>query len=229
MTDWVTISALATAGGTLVLAVATFQSVQSANRSARIAERSLLEGVRPVLIPSREDDASQRIRFGDDVILTVPGHGAAAKAKHEVAYLAMALRNGGAGLAVIHGWRARAAPDSRPTVDPVRVGEPIDTDQFPAQRRPDISEFRRQQLDLYVPAGETGYWQGAMRTATEPGHDEVMAALGEDRNLWIDLLYGDYDGGQRTIVRFLLGGWGEDGSRRVSVLRYWNVDRDDPR
>ena len=38
MADWATISSLATAGGTLVLAVAIFASVRSANRSARIAE-----------------------------------------------------------------------------------------------------------------------------------------------------------------------------------------------
>ena len=38
MADWQTISSLATAGGTLVLAVATFSAVRSANRSARIAE-----------------------------------------------------------------------------------------------------------------------------------------------------------------------------------------------
>ena len=33
MTDWTTIASLATAGGTLVLALATFASVRSANRS----------------------------------------------------------------------------------------------------------------------------------------------------------------------------------------------------
>jgi hypothetical protein len=49
--DWVTISALSTAGGTLVLAGATFASVRSANRAARVAERSLLAGLRPVLVP----------------------------------------------------------------------------------------------------------------------------------------------------------------------------------
>ena len=53
MADWVTISSLATAGGTLVLAIATFSSVKSANRSARVAERALLAGMRPVLMPSR--------------------------------------------------------------------------------------------------------------------------------------------------------------------------------
>ncbi len=52
MADWVTISALATAGGTLVLAVATFSSVRSSNRSARVAERALMAGLRPVLMPS---------------------------------------------------------------------------------------------------------------------------------------------------------------------------------
>ena len=62
MADWVTISSLATAGGTLVLAVATFSSVKSANRSARVAERSLLAGQRPLLIPSKEDDPTEHIR-----------------------------------------------------------------------------------------------------------------------------------------------------------------------
>jgi hypothetical protein len=40
MADWPTIASLATAGGTLVLAVATFSSVRAGRRSTRIAERS---------------------------------------------------------------------------------------------------------------------------------------------------------------------------------------------
>jgi hypothetical protein len=56
MADWVTISSLATAGGTLVLAAATFASVRSGNRSARIAERALQVGMRPLLTPSRLED-----------------------------------------------------------------------------------------------------------------------------------------------------------------------------
>jgi hypothetical protein len=80
MADWVTISSLATAGGTLVLAVATFSSVKSANRSARIAEQSMLIGTRPVLIPSREVDPTERVRFGDGTFLNIAGHGAAAEA-----------------------------------------------------------------------------------------------------------------------------------------------------
>jgi hypothetical protein len=44
----VTISALATATGTLVLAVATFASVRSANRAARVAEQAFLIGQRAI-------------------------------------------------------------------------------------------------------------------------------------------------------------------------------------
>jgi hypothetical protein len=61
--DWTTVSALATGGGTLVLAVATFASVRSANRAARTAERSLMAGLRPLLVPSRLDDSQQKVYF----------------------------------------------------------------------------------------------------------------------------------------------------------------------
>ena len=43
--DWATVASLATALGTLVLAVATFSAVRSGNRTARAAELSLLTGV----------------------------------------------------------------------------------------------------------------------------------------------------------------------------------------
>jgi hypothetical protein len=42
--DWVATSSIVTAAATLVLAVATFASVRSANRAARVAGRSLLAG-----------------------------------------------------------------------------------------------------------------------------------------------------------------------------------------
>ena len=65
MADWVAISSLATAGGTLTLAATTYASVRSANRAARAAERSLLAELRPLLVPSRLDDPQQKIRFAD--------------------------------------------------------------------------------------------------------------------------------------------------------------------
>jgi hypothetical protein len=208
--DWVIISSLATAGGTLVLAAATFSSVKSANRSARVAERSLLAGLRPVLIPSRDDDTSEQVRFGDGVILTVPGHGAAFKLVDEKLYLAIALRNGGSGLAVIHGWRAE-------------VGERTTSTQ------PDPAAFRRQARDLYIPAGETGFWQGPIRDREDPDYASLRAAYEERRRVLIDVLYGDHEGGQRTIARFGVSPWPDIEGERAEILRYWNLDRDDPR
>src|SRR6204780_3003380 len=105
MADWVTISALATAGGTLVLALATFASVKSANRAARAAERSLLAGLRPLLMPSRLEDAPQKVGFSDLKWMTVPGGQGAAEAAEEAVYLAISVRNVGTGIAVLHGWQ----------------------------------------------------------------------------------------------------------------------------
>ena len=51
--DWGTVAELATAGGTLALAISTFASVRSANRAARASEEALLVGLQPLLVPSR--------------------------------------------------------------------------------------------------------------------------------------------------------------------------------
>jgi hypothetical protein len=180
MADWATISSLATAGGTLVLAVATFSSVRSANRSARLAERSLMVGLRPVLVPSRENDPRERVRFGDGVLLTVHGHGGAVllDEDEENIYMAIALRNGGSGLAVLHAWHA----------------EPRETSLDEA---PDVEGFQRQQLDLYIPAGDTGYWQGRISDPSSPNFKRVRQALIDHVPLMVDLVYGDHEGGQR--------------------------------
>src|SRR3954470_4261832 len=104
MADWATISALATAGGTMVLAVATFASVRSAQRAARTAERALLAGIRPVLVTSRLEDPPEKVGFVDDVWLKVPGGRGAAQVSDEAICLAIALRNVGSGLAVLDRW-----------------------------------------------------------------------------------------------------------------------------
>lgn len=47
--------------GTLVLAAVTVGAVRSANRAARVAERSLLAGLRPVLLTSTLDDRVEKV------------------------------------------------------------------------------------------------------------------------------------------------------------------------
>src|SRR5271156_6039646 len=96
-TDGTTVSALATAGGTLILAIATFASVRSANYAARTAERAFQVGLRPVLFPSHLEDAAQKIRWVDDHWVSIPGGTATVEALDDATYLAMSLRNVGRG------------------------------------------------------------------------------------------------------------------------------------
>src|SRR5689334_17052486 len=121
MADWSTIASLATAGGTLVLAVATFTSVRSANRAARVAEQSLLTRTRPLVVPSRLEDPPEKIGFMDEHWVRVPGGGGTAEVVDGVVYLTMSLRNVGAGIAVLDRWFV--------PVDPVEQsrshGEPV--------------------------------------------------------------------------------------------------------
>lgn len=208
--DWVTISALATAGGTLVLAVATFASVRSANRAARVAEQALLVGLRPLLVPSRLDDATQKVSFQDDKWLVVAGGRAAAEATAEAVYLAMSVRNAGQGIAVLDGWRFY----------PER--------QIGVNDQPPLESFTRLSRDIYVPAGDVGFWQGTFRDPSSPAFAEAYAVVSQRRPFTVDVLYGDNEGGQRTITRF---GFlpHSDGTWIPAAARYWNVDRAQPR
>src|SRR6266566_2511751 len=112
MADWSTIASLATAGGTLVLAAATFSSVRFGQRSTRIAERyteiaerALLIGLRPVLAPSRVTDPPEMVRFGEGRMVSVAGGMAAVESDGENYYFVIPLRNVGSGLAVLQSWR----------------------------------------------------------------------------------------------------------------------------
>ena len=217
MADWSTIASLATAGGTLVLALATFSSVRSGQRSTRIAERStavaersLLLGLRPVLVPSRVTDPPETVRFGDGRMVRVEGGTAAVERDGERYYLVIPLRNVGNGLAVLQAWRfAARRPDlSTPHAEP--------------------SEHRRQTRDLYVPAGDTGFWQGAIREPDDPFREGLLEAFSDGEVLTVDLLYGDHEGGQLTISRFILSRE-EDGRWLPGVVRHWALEGVDPR
>jgi hypothetical protein len=210
MADWVTISALATAGGTLVLAGATFASVRSANRAARAAERSLLAGLRPLLMPSRHGDPPQKVGFVDEKWLLAPGGMGAAEATDDAVYLAIALRNAGAGIAVLHGWRFYPERNLR------------------MERHPPLNTFTRLTRDLYIPANDLGFWQGAFRDPSTDEFRAARAAIDGRSPLTVDILYGDHEGGQRTVSRYALLPRDDDGWI-ASVARHWNVDRDDPR
>jgi hypothetical protein len=206
--DWQTISALATAGGTLVLAAATFGAIRSANRSARVAEQAFLTNMRPLLIQSQFGDPPMKALWNDRHVAKVEGGRAVAEHVGDVIYLAIGVRNMGSGIALMHGWSIR--PDFNRD-DPVPV-----------------EDFRRLAVDLYVPPNGAGYWESALRDPAEPIYAEVAKCVDEREPFIVDVLYGDQEGGQRTISRFVVLPASDDGWY-TQAPRHWTVDRPAPR
>jgi hypothetical protein len=209
MPDWSIIASLATAAGTLVLAVATFSSVRSGRRAAGVAERALMAGTQPILAPSRLQDPDTKIMFMEQHWVVVPGGQAVAEVTPEAIYLAISIRNVGPGLAVLHSWSINS------------------TNLSPELPHADPKAFHRLTRDLYVPSGELGFWQGALRDPTNEEFAGVAKAIQDKQTLFVDILYGDHEGGQRVISRFILTA--HDDRRLAAVGRYWNLDRAEPR
>jgi hypothetical protein len=207
--DWQTISSLATASGTLVLAAATFAAIRSSNRNARIAEQALLTGLRPLLVQSLVDDPTHKAVWNDRHTAHVPGGRAIAEHEGDVIYLAIGLRNVGSGIALLHGWDPRPHP-------------------FGDRTHAEPDEFRRLIVDLYVAPGGTGYWESAIRQADDPARSAIVEAIAAREPFAMDLLYGDQDGGQRTISRFIIMPAADDGWY-TQAARHWTLDRPSPR
>jgi hypothetical protein len=220
--EWATIASLATAVGTLVLAIATFASVRSANYSARaadraartaeqssrIAERSLLAAERPLLMSSRLQDPEQKIQFMEGRFLRVGGGCATLEVADRVVYMVISVRNVGTGLAVMHGWYVEAGGQPQPA-------------------HPPLEDFTTQTRDIYVAAGDIGFWQGALRDPATAAFETVAAAVEAGDPMMLSVLYGDWEGGQRVISQFALRRAND--KWLTTTGRHFNVDRPDPR
>jgi hypothetical protein len=172
----------------------------------------LLVGMRPVLVSSRAEDPPQRVGFSDDVFLEVPGASGAARVADGKIYLAISIRNVGSGLGVIHGWHA---PTDWERGD-LTIGHA------------EPEEFRMLGRDLYIAPGDSGYWQAAMRDPGDDLHEPIARAIEAGADVPIDILYGDHEGIQRWISRFVLRA-AEAEERSVAVVRHWSMDGRDPR
>jgi hypothetical protein len=210
MTDWSAISNGATGAGTLVLALATFASVRSANRSARIAERSLSVGMRPVLFPSRLTDREEKIFWNDEHHVLLPGGQVVAEIVDNNVYLAMSVRNVGNGIGVLLGWHVEAR------------GQNLSVEAR------DLALFREQTRDLYVPPGDISFWQAGLRDPDDEHYKVAHRAIVNRETLVIHLLYSDHEGGQRTITRFAAFPIRDD-KWLSSVSKHWFLDRQNGR
>jgi hypothetical protein len=209
MADAAAIASIISAGGTLVLAGATFAAVRSANTAARTAERSLMAGLRPLLIPSRTTDPPMKVLWSDSHFIRLEGARAYVNKTDEVIYLAVGVRNAGTGMAIVHGWDPLENVFDRPTHN-----EP--------------EAFRRQGMDIYISPGEPGYWESAIRDLNDPTCRWLGRTIDERRTFGLDILYGDQEGGQRVVSRFIVVPTGDDAWYTQSG-RHWNIDRPEPR
>jgi hypothetical protein len=217
MADAAAIASLATAGGTLVLALATFSATRSANRAARVSEQALKVGLRPVLFNARPQDPPQKVGFVDEHWLLLRDGLAAVQVRDGNIYMAIPLRNVATGLAVLHGWHLSTERPRSETPPPP------------------VEEFRRLSRDLYVPAGDISFWQAAVRDRSDPLYEPVQEAILGGTPMTIEILYGDHEGGQRTVTRFYVSPRAETAEAeepwlwRCTTSRHWNLDRPDPR
>ena len=222
--DIATIAELGTAVGTLFLGVATFSATRSANRSARVAERALLLGLRPVLTPARPEDAEQDVIFGDGRTVHVAGGQAAVEVAGEHVYLAIPLRNVGPGLAVLQRYDVL-------TKNPIGEGgfEVVHGRDDRAERTfGSLDRYRDQHRDLYIAAGDTGYWQAAFREPADEWRQALIETVAARQAFSVDLLYGDREGGQHAISRFNIVP--EDaGTWFCTVVFHWALEGIDPR
>jgi hypothetical protein len=89
-----------------------------------------------------------------------------------------------------------------------------------------VDQVHMLQLDLYIPPGKAGFWQIAFREE-DARREEVRGPVERRERFAVDLLYGDYEGGQRVITRF--GVLPRETGWEARVVRHWQLDRADPR
>ena len=220
MTDWATLADVGTAAGTLILAGATFVAVRAAARSTRIAERALLSGQRPVLAAAGPGDGAESVQFADGRVFSLRNGHALVRLDAGVIYLAIPLSNVGAGLAMLHGYRLRGESANDVARDPRGVAGHLRGDPPPPP-----GTFAPQQRDLLISATRSGFWQAALRDPAAPVYQETAQAMATGGRVTVDVLYGDHEGGQPSVTRFVLlpdpdpdaDAW------RCDATRYWSL------
>jgi hypothetical protein len=124
-------------------------------------------------------------------------------------YLTASLRNVGPGIAIMHGWEFYPERNLNPPPKP--------------------EDFRQLTRDLYLAPGEVGFWQGAFRDVADPQHAVARDAIKAGGPVSADILYGDYEGGQRIISRFSMVTRDGHDARLLSATRHWHIDNPEPR
>ena len=210
MADASTIASLATAGGTLVLADRdvlrdAFGEPLHAHRGTRTRPQSAAAAH-----PAHEWEPAERITFRDEIVELRAGY-AAVEQRSNGLYFAAQLRNVGAGIGVLTSWKVKGETNMD-----ISLSEYVEP--------PDPTHFVLQQRSLYVPAGDVGYWQGAIRDGdTDRGDADAIRRTIEVRGvLTLFLRYADQDGGHDTITRYSIMP-DDNGDWLIGIGRHWSL------
>jgi hypothetical protein len=156
------------------------------------------------------DDPVQKIMFLGGYWVSAAGGRAAVEQIDGSVYLAISTRNVGSGIAVCQGWTVR--------FDPLGTAN--------AYHSP-LEDFRLQSRDLYIPSGDIGMWQGALRNPDDPRRACVIDAIEQRSPISVELLYSDLVGRERTISRF--GLIPTKDTWIANLNRHWFLDWAGPR
>ena len=181
-----------------MLAIATFASIRSANRSARIAEAAFRANLRPVLVTSRLDDPDPEDPLDGQPLGAAggrPGHRRARRRQHLYGDFAPQRRAGARG--------ARSGgPSAR--VDEARHG--------PAPDNPTSSGGRRGTSTS--PRTTSGSGRRRSGSPTDPDYAWLCARTSRQRSRSpSNCSTATHEGGQRTITRFGMIPYQIDGRR----------------
>jgi len=216
MAVWVVLADIGTAAGTLVLAASTFVAVRASVRSTRIAERALLAGQRPVLAPTGPDDPAESVQFADGRTFSVNTGQALVHDEAGIIYPAIPLRNEGVGPALLRGYRLEGEVRSEVARDPRDVAR-----HLRGNPPPQPESFSVQQRDLLISTRRPGFWQAALRDPATSRYKEMKRAIDSGGRITVDVLYGDHEGGQPAVTRFVL--LPDAGAWRSDAVRYWSL------
>ena len=99
---------------------------------------------------------------------------------------------------------------------------------MPAGNEPaPLEEFDRLTARSVHPAGR-GRASGRARFATTATERQLALEAIEGGEFGLDVLYSDYEGGQRVVTRFGAQRQ-EDGTWTLAAGRHWQIDRQNPR
>ena len=199
-----------------MLAGVTVASVRSANRAARVAEQSLLAGQRPLLVASSAEDPAAQGRLSGRRLVQRSGRRGRRKRDRS----GRLLRHLGSQRRHRDRRPPRLAPHPGARARAQRARHPASARGLHDPHARPLRRTRRHRLlaGLLPRSQERRLPRGSSRGRSAP-------------TIGVDILYGDFEGGQRVISRFMLTAKETDGVVRwyASVGRHWNVDRPDPR